>query len=303
MVEITVDKIACVRCGACVDVCNIAQVFEPREDGYYAAHPERCWRCGHCVAVCPVDAIDHSDFPLEDAPIIEPDLLPSLESLEIALRSRRSCRAFKDEPVARDIVRRIISIGRWAPTAHNSQSVDWVAIDDRPRIAELAKATIDRFLLYTRLAHNPLLRLPFSLAVGRENARTLRKYRNIAVSLSGRWRGGDDPIFYRAPVVLAAHTPAENPFGCDDAGYAAYNVILAAERLRNVPDRIRSRDSESRSEDPPADPDPGFAEDPGCPRPRLPEARVPPDAPPEGSEPRLEPALIGPTAWGRSSNR
>jgi len=214
-----------------VDVCNIAQVFEPREDGYYAAHPERCWRCGHCVAVCPVDAIDHSDFPLEDAPIIEPDLLPSLESLEIALRSRRSCRAFKDEPVARDIVRRIISIGRWAPTAHNSQSVDWVAIDDRPRIAELAKATIDRFLLYTRLAHNPLLRLPFSLAVGRENARTLRKYRNIAVSLSGRWRGGDDPIFYRAPVVLAAHTPAENPFGCDDAGYAAYNVILAAERL------------------------------------------------------------------------
>ncbi|RLE38158.1 hypothetical protein DRJ12_01815, partial [Candidatus Acetothermia bacterium] len=43
MAEITVDRIACVRCGACVDVCTIARVFEARDDGYYAAHPERCW--------------------------------------------------------------------------------------------------------------------------------------------------------------------------------------------------------------------------------------------------------------------
>jgi len=231
MAEITVDRIACVRCGACVDVCTIARVFEARDDGYYAAHPERCWGCGHCVAVCPEDAIDHEDFPLEGAPIIDRELLPSLDSLEAAFRARRSCRAFKDEPVPRELVRRLVSIGRWAPTAHNSQSVDWIAIDDRPRIAELAKATIDRLLHYTRLVENPALRPLFSLVAGARDARELRKYRNVAASLSERWREGEDRIFYRAPVVLVAHTPAENPFGSDDAVYAAYNVMLAAERL------------------------------------------------------------------------
>jgi len=225
MTEITIDKTACVRCNACIDVCAIAQVFEADEGGYHPAHPERCWGCGHCVAVCPADAIDHEGFPLEECPIIEPKILPSLESLEAALRSRRSCRMFNDEPVPRDLVRRLVSIGRWAPTAHNSQSVDWIAIDDRPRIAELAKTTIDRLLHYTRLAKNPALRPFFSLAVGVGNARTLRRHRNVAASL------GEDPIFYRAPLILIAHTPAENPFGCDDAGYAAYNVMLAAERL------------------------------------------------------------------------
>jgi len=231
MTEITIDKTACVRCNACIDVCAIAQVFEADEGGYHPAHPERCWGCGHCVAVCPADAIDHEGFPLEECPIIEPKILPSLESLEAALRSRRSCRMFNDEAVPRDLVRRLVSIGRWAPTAHNSQSVDWIAIDDRPRIAELAKTTIDRFLLYTRLARNPLLRPLLSLAVGGGSVRTLRRYRDVAVSLSNRWKEGNDPIFYRAPVVLIAHTPVENPFGCDDAGYAAYNVMLAAERL------------------------------------------------------------------------
>jgi len=231
MAEITIDKTACIRCGACVDLCMIAGVFELGEEGSQPVHPERCWDCGHCVAVCPADAIDHENFPLEECPIIDPELLPSIESLEAALRARRSCRAFKDEPVPRELVRRLVSIGRWAPTTHNSQSVDWIAIDDRLRIAELAKATIDRFLHYTGLAQNPVLKPLFTLAIGARNARMLRRYRKVAVSLSKRWGEGEDPIFYRAPVILVAHTPVGSPFGCNDAGYAAYNLILAAERL------------------------------------------------------------------------
>jgi len=231
MAEITIDKTACVRCGACVDVCAIAGVFELKDDGAHVVHPERCWGCGHCVAVCPTDAIDHEDFPLEEAPIIDQEILPSLESLETAFRSRRSCRMFKEEPVPRDLVRLLVSIGRWGPTAHNSQAVDWLGIDDRLRIAELAKITIDRLVRYARLVGNPLLRPLLSLAFGKGNVRTLKDYRRTAFSLSKRWGEGKDPIFYRAPVVLIAHTPSGNPFGCDDAAYAAYHVILAAERL------------------------------------------------------------------------
>lgn len=42
---------------------------------------------------------------------------------------------------------------------------------------------------------------------------------------------GLDPIFFKAPVLLIAHVPVEDSFGRDDATYAAYNLILAAQRM------------------------------------------------------------------------
>jgi nitroreductase len=42
---------------------------------------------------------------------------------------------------------------------------------------------------------------------------------------------GLDPIFFKAPVLLMAHVPVEDSFGRDDATYAAYNLILAAQRM------------------------------------------------------------------------
>ena len=46
-----------------------------------------------------------------------------------------------------------------------------------------------------------------------------------------RQRAGEDPILYHAPVLLVAHVPKSDRFGRDDAAYAAYNVMLAAQRL------------------------------------------------------------------------
>jgi nitroreductase/NAD-dependent dihydropyrimidine dehydrogenase PreA subunit len=231
MAEIAVDQTACIRCGACVDVCLIANVFELGEDASTVVRPEDCWTCGQCVAVCPTDAIDLDAFPPEECPIVDPEDFPSLESLVVTVRARRSCRTFQTKPVPRETVRELISIARWAPSAHNSQALDWIAFDDRARIAELSKATTEQLQRYARLLRNPFTRLLLHLTTGRELVRRARRSAAGISGLEARAARGEDPIFFQAPVVLVGHGPRGNPFGRDDAIYATYNLMLAAERL------------------------------------------------------------------------
>ncbi len=229
MPTIVVNQDTCTRCGACVRVCRASRVFELRETAAEVVRAEECWLCGHCVAVCPVDAIRHSDYPLEQCPTIES--LPAYEELVGALRGRRSLRVFEDEPVPRETVRELIDVSRWAPSASNRQPVDWIAVDDPARIARLSAevaATLGRLV---PLLRNRFLRPFLYLLLGRENAREAVGAADDFERLARERAQGQDPIFYHAPVVLVAHVPRGAYFGREDATYAAYNLMLAAERL------------------------------------------------------------------------
>ena len=229
MAQITIDETACNRCGKCVDVCAIAHVFELTDVSSVPVHPEACWNCGQCVAGCPTDAIDLDTFPLEDCPIIERPDLPSRDSLTAGFRIRRSQRAFQDVAVDREVIRELVSLGRWAPTASNSQSVDWIAFDDPARIDELSRGTVDEIVRFAGLARNPLIRIALPLFIGPGAGRQLRNASGLIDRLQSARNRGEDPVFYHAPIVLIGHCPSGNRFGRDDAVYATYNMMLAAE--------------------------------------------------------------------------
>ena len=231
MAEITVDKTACIRCGACVDVCRLAKVFQLEEDGSNAVRAKVCWSCGQCVAVCPTDAIDHESFPLEDCPIIDRAVMPSKEELILAFRARRSVRTFTRQSVPREIIREVISAAAWAPTAKNSQALDWIAFDDKARIDALTDKTVSKMQRVVRLANNPLVRPFIRLRLGKEMSKQLFASTRSAERLARMHSEGEDPVFYNAPVVLIGHAQKGNSFGRDDAIYATYNAMLIAEQL------------------------------------------------------------------------
>jgi len=231
MAKITVDPKACIKCGACVEVCFSARVFEMSESSSNPVRPHACWACGQCVGVCPTDAIDHDLFPLEDTPIVEPSNLPTKDTLISAFRYRRSVRTYQQKPVPRDLIRELVSIGRWGPTATNNQALDWIAFDDRARILDLARATVDGLSRYARMASNPITRIFMQLVIGRANVQKLRGFRSFVRKMDELLSNGGDPVFYQAPVVLIGHTQQGNLFGRDDAVYAMYNIMLACQRF------------------------------------------------------------------------
>jgi nitroreductase len=58
-----------------------------------------------------------------------------------AIRARHSTRAFVYQPIPRDVLVQLVDCGRWAPSGRNEQPIEYVVVDDRERIREIALLT------------------------------------------------------------------------------------------------------------------------------------------------------------------
>jgi nitroreductase/NAD-dependent dihydropyrimidine dehydrogenase PreA subunit len=230
MMQIAVDAELCTRCGACVDLCT-GNVFERTSERVEAKHVSECWLCGHCVAVCPVDAVRHNAYPLQECPKLDRAIVPSQDGLVAALRERRSTRVFRDQSVPREVVQQLVDVDRWAPSASNGQPVDWLAFDDPERIAALSAQAPAVLVRTAWPASNAVARFAARLVLGRRTSARLLGGTASVGRLAQRQERGQDPIFWRAPVVLIAHVPHGSSLGRDDAVYAVSNVMLAAQRF------------------------------------------------------------------------
>ena len=223
MAEIRIDAEKCTGCGACVDVCNVTHVYKMQEKIAVVSSERRCWQCGQCVAVCPVDAIEHSDFPLEDCLPVEKFSDKEIEQMNAIMQSRRSVRVFKNKPVERSVIEDLIKKASGAPSAKNRQAVDWIAVDDPDKIASLREKTI---AVLGNAAKELRIKAEDS-SVDESLQRQHLMYAKSLEYLERRQERGEDALFYDAPVLLLVHVP-EGEFGEADAVYAGYGLMLAA---------------------------------------------------------------------------
>lgn len=50
---------ACIRCGACIDICPVDAINEGEE--IFVIDPAVCINCGSCADTCPVEAIEEDE--------------------------------------------------------------------------------------------------------------------------------------------------------------------------------------------------------------------------------------------------
>ena len=128
---LTIDKEKCKQDGLCAADCPTAIIRFPGQGHYpeLVSNAEAmCLRCGHCVAVCPHGALDHAQVHRSLCPPIDKDKALSEDQAEQFLRSRRSVRRFKDQPVAQATLQRLIEIARYAPTSSNMQTYSIIIV-------------------------------------------------------------------------------------------------------------------------------------------------------------------------------
>ena len=133
MDKITIDTLSCIGCGSCVKDCVAGALYI--KDGK-AALRRGCIECGHCYAICPVGAVD---MPAYDTGTCgEPASMSDLDSNLFlqAIKSRRTIRQFKDLPVEKAKLRKILEAGRYAPTGANSQNVAFTILGSRQQALE-----------------------------------------------------------------------------------------------------------------------------------------------------------------------
>ena len=142
MPKIEVDHSLCKRDHACADICLLRLFVRGEKDSVpYVISEDLCISCGHCVAICPGGAIVHEDFPQGSIMPIHEELRPSVEQMTEIMRTRRSIREFTDRPVEKHLIDRIIDCARFAPSGCNSQSTEFVVVQDRAVLNEIVELT------------------------------------------------------------------------------------------------------------------------------------------------------------------
>jgi nitroreductase len=63
-----------------------------------------------------------------------------------AIKTRKSVRDYREDPVSENSVNKIMEAARLAPSAHNAQNYKFVVVRDRKKVKELAKAANQSFI-------------------------------------------------------------------------------------------------------------------------------------------------------------
>lgn len=211
-----IDENKCKKDGLCVSECPVAIIHQKDKDGFPALVPggeQVCLRCGHCVAVCPHGALSHEQIPIESCPAIEKNLIITEAQAIQFLRSRRSVRFFKDRPVEKEILQRLIEIARYAPTGSNSQMVEWTVFTDKEKIRNLAGLTVDWMKHVQKNDQNAKVPPFFPLIIA-------------------AWDFGMDVVLRDAPSVVIASAPAAAVSGMADVSLALSYLELAAQNMK-----------------------------------------------------------------------
>ncbi len=208
---IKINEKTCNRDGICAIVCpaGLIDMKKGKFPEAIAGADEICIKCGHCVASCPTASITHRHVPLEKCLTIEDDLKISFEQCGQFLKSRRSIRAYKDKPVAREDIRKLLDIAAYAPSGHNTRLNRWLVIDSKDELKRLSGIVIDwmRFLLDGM----------------REFAVMMHMDRAVE-----RWEAGKDVILRKAPVLVVAYDDVKNPMAASSCTIALSYLELAA---------------------------------------------------------------------------
>ncbi|MCT4613708.1 MAG: nitroreductase family protein [Marinifilaceae bacterium] len=195
--NITIDKKRCTSCGLCLQDCPSACI-----DIKNYAIQDSCIDCGHCIAICPSQAVSRN---------IEPQLLIKHElgtsNFLNFMSGIRSIRNYKDKEVDRELIDKLISEIKIAPSASNQRAVEYLIITDKNKIKQIndicAKSLNEKFSKLTKFPMSFIVKL----FKGNKNFNKIQKYRN---SIQQKIKDKPNFICYNAPVIIISHYPKKD---------------------------------------------------------------------------------------------
>ena len=256
---ILINRELCIGCGLCVKDCpgNALKLEEGK-----AVYTRQCIECGHCVAICPSAAVSIPSYDMEEVEEYHKDSFTiDPEHFLHAVKFRRSVRNFKQEPVKKESVERIVDAGRYTATARNLQACTFVVVQERlaefkelfwqqmPSILEVLQETkpeyVRPFTLFYEMwkkdpqndtfffnttslvivaSHNPL-----DAGLASANMENMA----VAEGAGGLYRGYLQRTISTSPVLMEWLGIADKPIGCCMLmGYPAVKYERTAPRRK-----------------------------------------------------------------------
>ena len=202
-IKVLIDSEKCTGCGSCLADCQ-RHVLEIKNKKAVVIN-DNCLKCGHCLAVCPANAVRLSGFDDKIMDVPEKPFFLNEKDLLTHLKFRRSIRQYKDTPVEKEKLEKIIEAGRITPTASNSQNVRYIILqNEREAIEDEVLA-----MYKTQSEWTESLSTRMKVPVNVIHERLKRGF-----------------LFHKAPAVILVISPSEI-----NACLAVMNMELMAEAL------------------------------------------------------------------------
>jgi len=231
MEKIFIDQDQCTLCGLCIPAC-VRRVLEEGDETIGVTDQDQCILCGHCKAVCPEDAPRLPTLNSEEfEPVPRKEELHQAEQLMALVRSRRSIRMYRRDPVEKEKLERIIQAGRFAPTGGNRQPLNYTVIHTE-KLEQIRKMAVDALADQAK-------RIEKAIERHRESGEPLSQTDQLRQGYVARWsempnllKQGIDRLFYDAPALIICHVdPMASPTPDVDACLAGMQMVLMTEAL------------------------------------------------------------------------
>ncbi|WP_432662355.1 nitroreductase family protein [Wukongibacter baidiensis] len=217
---IQVDNNSCLKCGLCIEACPGNIMHKDAIGGFAAVqHEELCVSCGQCVAICPDDVISHKNFLGGSLESIDKEKSLTAEQVFNLIKTRRSIRSFKDMPVEKEKIEKIIEAACYAPNAHNHQSTEYIVIRNKDVLDEISKYTAEYLKDLVNTFKSATVRKTagfFVPGVIKDLFSMLEDFNKVAEAYSH----GKDLILRDCPALIVFH-------GSDRIGFSDVNASLA----------------------------------------------------------------------------
>ncbi len=232
-----INPYLCIGCGLCVSVCPDQTLSLVEGTALVSGH--KCMTCGHCQAACPAQAIVVAAAPVdlgfthikEKKGWLAPGAMDAADLVQL-LRSRRSVRNYREEPVPLTLLEDLVKIGTTAPSGTNSQAWTFTILKDRHEVKLLGELTACFFRKLNRKAVSRLWRLAARLFAGDSLGRYYRRhYQTVRQGLDDWDEHGEDHLFHGAPAAILVGGRKEASCPAEDALLATGNILLGAHAL------------------------------------------------------------------------
>jgi ferredoxin len=231
--NIFIDTDKCTGCGLCVDVCKdfgleiINHKVEKSDKAVFG-----CIACGHCMMVCPTGVIaieGRTLSPIQLFDLPDKENVPNYESLLAMLQRRRSIREFKDVPVEKEKIDKILKAAQTAPMGLPPSDVHVLVLETKKQVRSFAEDFSGYLKGIRWLSSNWFLALmrPF---MGKANYEMMHNFVKPVFDIYvDDMDKGNNWINYDAPVAMYFYgSPYSDPA---DPIIAATYAMLAGEAL------------------------------------------------------------------------
>jgi ferredoxin len=228
--EIRISTEKCTGCGLCVSVCKDFGLEMVDGKVRVNDHPLfGCLGCGHCMAICPTGAIEIHGRTLSPDDLFDlADMgkAATYEQLLFLLQRRRSIREFKETPVDRDLIGKILDAARTAPMGLPPSDVNVLVLDSGEKVRAFAEDFCSYLEGMKWIVSNRFLFLmrPFW---GKSTDELFRRFiKPLFHVYTENMRNGVNLVNYDAPLAMYFYgTPYSDP--ADPVVAATYSMIAA----------------------------------------------------------------------------